>query len=186
MIGLVLSGGFSLRAGKDKGLYRREGNLQCLRAESLLKSIVSNTFISIREEQKGEYLNYFPADKVILDASFYEGPLRGIMSAFSCYPKEDLFVTATDLPEMNPEPLKLLYDTYRNEKDFDFYGFHEDGRIEPFPGIYTEKLLVKIQNHTEKKAGPVFFIKSGNPKLLEIPEKFRTCFTNYNEKELYL
>ena len=79
MLGLVLTGGYSKRMGKDKALIRINGITILDRTIDLLMNHSDQVFVSLRKDQANE--SHRSKYEMLFDDSDYKGPIAGIMSA---------------------------------------------------------------------------------------------------------
>ena len=134
---LVLLGGRSSRMGEEKGLIQYHEKTQAEHLVSLLEEIGLEVFLSVREEQKENYS--FLNRPFITDQLQGAGPLGGIASAMSTFPKTAFLVVACDLPNLQKEQLEFLLKN-RNAKAFaTCYESPMDGGPEPLCSIYEPK-----------------------------------------------
>jgi molybdopterin-guanine dinucleotide biosynthesis protein A len=134
---LVLLGGRSSRMGEEKGLIQYHEKTQAEHLVSLLEEIGLEVFLSVREEQKKNYL--FLNRPFITDQLQGAGPLGGIASSMRSFPHTAFLVVACDLPNLQKEQLEFLLKN-RNTKAFaTCYESPLDGGPEPLCSIYEPK-----------------------------------------------
>ena len=102
--GLVLSGGRSVRMNKDKTSINYHGIKQRDYMHQLLETVCSNTYYSIREDQRMEFEN----QNVIADRFLNLGAYGAILSAFMHDPNKAWLVTASDQPYLTENTLEYL------------------------------------------------------------------------------
>lgn len=189
MLGVILSGGQSSRMGSDKGLLMTNGKPWAQHAYDKLQKLDIPVVISINPLQQSQYENIFPPELLIsdLDALDFKGPLAAVLSVHSKYPKEDLFVLACDMTEMETSILRELHDHYRQKPFFDAFVFAIDGEPEPLCSIYTHKGLSAIlKRHLARE-----IFKKSMKKMLEclpalwipVPSEKTAYFKNVNDRE---
>ena len=94
--GLILTGGYSKRMGRDKALIS-DGNQTALeKVYDLLKHSLQEVFVSVRADQKEEAKR--AEFKLIVDQNQSSGPMAGILSAFNSYPDIAWLIVACDMP----------------------------------------------------------------------------------------
>ena len=131
---LVLLGGKSSRMGEDKGLIQYHKRTQAEHLVVLLEELGMEVFLSVREEQKENYL--FLDRPFVTDQIQGAGPLGGIASAMRSFPQTAFLVVACDLPNLQKEQLEFLLKN-RNAKVFaTCYESPLDGGPEPLCSIY--------------------------------------------------
>ena len=134
---LVLLGGKSSRMGEDKGLIQYHKRTQAEHLVVLLEELGMEVFLSVREEQKENYL--FLDRPFVTDQIQGAGPLGGIASAMRSFPQAAFLVVACDLPNLQKEQLEFLLKN-RNAKVFaTCYESPLDGGPEPLCSIYEPK-----------------------------------------------
>lgn len=105
LAGLVLSGGFSTRMGRDKGSMPWEGGLLVHFQARRLAGVVGQACISCREPQVSDYEGPFP---LIPDTLPSGGPMSGLLSAFAARPHQSWLVLSVDLPYLPQSELERL------------------------------------------------------------------------------
>jgi molybdopterin-guanine dinucleotide biosynthesis protein A len=172
--GLVLSGGKSSRMGKDKGalIYHRKPQREYL--FELLGKCCEVVFTSCRSDQK------IPDTlRPIVDHYAFEGPLNGIVSAFSKHPDKAWLIVAVDMPYVNEDVLQFLIKHRDPEKVATCFYSAEAKLPEPLltlwePSAYP--LLLKFLE--EEKISPRDFLKRNDIKMIDPPEE--RMLTNVN------
>jgi molybdopterin-guanine dinucleotide biosynthesis protein A len=146
MLGIILCGGQSSRMGSDKGLLVNEAKTWAQTAYDKLATLNIPIKLSVNEKQFAEYAKVFAVESLISDNTSVDirGPLLGVLSAHMQNPADDLFLLACDMPLMEPELLKELYNCSRQNAGSEVYIFTNDNEPEPLCGIYTAKGLLKI------------------------------------------
>jgi len=134
LYGLVLAGGRSSRMREDKAALTIRRRPQLELAFELLAPFVSRTWVSVREDQRGDPLRAaFPQ---IVDGPGAEGPIAGIIAAQAAHPEATWLVVACDLPLLDATTLSRLLagrDSGRLATAFRSAG---DGLPEPLCAIY--------------------------------------------------
>ncbi len=103
--GLVLSGGKSLRMGKDKGAIVYHGKAQREHMADVLKPFCNSVSISLREKQGVELNEGYEA---LYDTFSGLGPFGGILSAMRQSPNNAWLTVACDQPFLNKDHIDLL------------------------------------------------------------------------------
>ncbi|WP_448634990.1 molybdenum cofactor guanylyltransferase [Pedobacter panaciterrae] len=185
MIGVVLSGGQSLRMGKDKGLLQNGQETWAQQAFAKLSSLLIPVSISVNTQQLPIYQILFSTSSLITDdpALSIGGPLKGILSVHLIYPKEDLLVLACDMINMEVDLLDFLVHRY-NDKSADALVFVNEQQPEPLCGIYSAKALDKIyalyMNQELRKHSMKYALDQLDVRYLPVSEKWKAYFDNYN------
>ncbi|NNM67103.1 MAG: molybdopterin-guanine dinucleotide biosynthesis protein B [Spirochaetales bacterium] len=136
LCGLVLTGGKSVRMGRDKAAINYRGQEQAVHAFQLLEAVCDEVFVSCRAEQSD-----LPGRRglpQIHDKLLDAGPLSGILAALEFRPDAAWLVVACDLPRLNAQVLERLIQA-RNPFRFAtaYSGF--EGFPEPLCTIYEPK-----------------------------------------------
>jgi len=185
MIGVVLSGGQSLRMGKDKGLLQNGQETWAQQAFAKLSSLLIPVSISVNTQQLPIYQIVFSSSSLITDdpALSIGGPLKGILSVHLIYPKEDLLVLACDMINMEVDLLEFLVHRY-SDKPADALVFVNEQQPEPLCGIYLAKALDKIyalyMNQELRKHSMKYALDQLDVRYLPVSEKWKAYFDNYN------
>lgn len=171
LFGLVLAGGKSRRMKKDKSRLKFNGEEQSVFVYRLLEQFCSRVFLSCRKNQKlsaGQ-----KKLSLICDLKKFEGagPLTGMLSAMSRYPKSGWLVMACDLPFVDDKTIRRLLDGRDPKKIATAFRGHEN-LPEPLCAIYepaAKKVLsgfFKSDIHCPRK----ILIRS-RTKLLKLKSK---------------
>lgn len=105
--GLLLSGGFSTRMGRDKGTLIWQHEPLILHQLQLLHTLTDNVLISCREEQRSLYS---PFGELLVDQLPPSGPISGLLTAFRHDPSHAWLVIPVDMPYMDQVHLSRLID----------------------------------------------------------------------------
>jgi molybdopterin-guanine dinucleotide biosynthesis protein MobB len=139
--GLVLTGGLSVRMGRDKAQLETGGRSQADRTFRLLEAFCAQVFISCRREQAD-----WPGRRgrpQIHDILLDHGPVGGILSAFHDSPMAAWLVLACDLPCLGEATLRRLVrgrNPFRFATAFRGHGSHP----EPLCTIYEPKSRARL------------------------------------------
>ncbi len=180
--GLVLSGGKSTRMGTDKGLIAYHGEPQRDYLYKLLDEVCDKTFMSIREEQQGE----FAAEvNTIVDENEFRGPYNGLLSAHKKYPEVAWLVLACDLPLLDKNGLKELITQRNAERLATAYALKENPLPEPLCAIWEPQALINSISYLEQGNGSCprkFLIKNEVELVFPADENI---LLNANSEEEY-
>lgn len=137
LYGLILAGGTSARMKKDKSQLHYHGKSQTEYGYELLSKFCRKTFVSNREGQSmSAGQRNLPQ---IHDAFLKMGPLGGILSAMTAYPRAAWLVLACDLPFITIEALKKLVSHRNPFKMATAYRSATDNLPEPLCAVYEPK-----------------------------------------------
>jgi molybdenum cofactor guanylyltransferase len=185
MIGLVVCGGKSSRMQQDKGLLLRNNITWAAHAFDLLQLLNIPVHISINAAQQKAYSNIFSKELLIVDDATIPigGPLSGLLSAFTKYPAQDIFVLACDMPLMRIEPLRYLLDNYQQQTIV----YKQEQQIEPLCGIYSASALESIHQliNTQQlqKQSMMHCLERIQAGYIQVPILYLSCFANINTNE---
>jgi molybdopterin-guanine dinucleotide biosynthesis protein A len=146
LFGLVLSGGKSTRMGMDKGTLAYHGKPQREYLYDLLDNYCARTFLSIRSEQRSEFVN---GQHLIIDNDAFRGPFNGLLSAHDQYPDKAWIVLACDLPLMNLKTIETLIGAWDQSGDATALATRESGLPEPLAAIWEPCGLAKAKKYIE-------------------------------------
>lgn len=110
--GLLLSGGFSTRMGRDKGTMIWQHEPLIRHQLQLLHTLTDNVLISCREEQRTLYSSY---GELLIDQLPPSGPISGLLTAFRHDPSHAWLVIPVDMPHMDQVHLARLIDARDQE-----------------------------------------------------------------------
>ncbi len=142
--GLILTGGRSIRMGRDKSLLTYHNKPQREHLTELLNPFCDTVFWSINAEQAT--ILERNDQPVIVDAFDIVGPLNGILSAFQHNPNVAWLVVACDMPLLTSQSLDVLVKGRNPEKPATAF-YDSDGRFpEPLLSIWEPAIEPVLQN----------------------------------------
>ena len=146
---LLLAGGKSQRMGTDKASLLYNGQTQLERMVKLVQPLQIPVHLSLRPDQSPpEGISLSP----ILDRDEFanSGPLGGMLSALTEYPKEAFLVIACDLPFLDLPTLQFLINNRSEAHLATAFKSHHDGLPEPLCAIWephcTSLIIEKLQS----------------------------------------
>lgn len=187
MTGIVLCGGQSLRMGVDKGLIQHNGFVWSRHLYNLLASLNMPVVLSVNTTQLNTYSSVFEKEKLVTDNDVLHigGPLKGILSVHIKYPKENLFVLACDLMQMQQQPLLHLTSCFNNKDDA--FVYRNNKQLEPLCGIYTSKGLGKLYRlfleDAFQQQSMHYALQQLSVFYVDVQPEWRSFFNNYNSIE---
>jgi molybdopterin-guanine dinucleotide biosynthesis protein A len=142
MKSLILTGGKSVRMGRDKALINYHGQAQFLHLYHLLDSQGLEPYISCREEQA----EFFEEAKcrTIVDRINGFGPLGGIISSFMSHPDHAWLVVACDLPMLDIEIIQQLMNSRKSTSIATSFQSPHDKFPEPLIAIWEPSAYMRI------------------------------------------
>lgn len=173
--GLILSGGYSTRMGRDKGALSWDGGLLVHHQARRLSGIVDNVFISCREEQLETYRGDFP---LLADTLPSGGPMTGLLRAMDEFPEIAWLVLSVDMPYLQSSLLLDLTDLAEEKYIASVYQ-QDDGILQPLVGIwYPGAKSVLEAAFTAKEYSLQKLLQNLNVRILESPRD--ADWTNLN------
>jgi molybdenum cofactor guanylyltransferase len=144
---LILAGGENKRLPMTKGFLELKGRKIIESTIGLLKEIFASVIISTNTPESYFYLG-FP---MVGDVMNYKGPMTGIFSALAALEEPEIFVTACDMPFIRPDLIRYIVGRWSNTWEAVIPIF--DGKPQPLLGIYSKKLLPRMEESIEKHIG---------------------------------
>lgn len=180
MKGLILSGGFSKRMGKDKGALSYHGKTQVSHVYELLKPFCEEVFISVRSDQvEEEHLKGLP---LLIDSVSGSGPIVGIQSAFKKDKSSPWIVLACDMPLIDEESIGDLIKSRETSKIATCFENTERNWPEPLFTIWEPSSLIEIKKYVDLgKPCPRKILMNSDIKLIR--PKDQSVLKNFNTPE---
>ena len=145
--GLLLSGGRSVRMGRDKALLDAGGVPQLLATFGLLARHVERCFVSLRADQRGEPVRAsLPG---IVDEIAGIGPAAGLLAARQAHPSAAWLVVACDLPRLQDSTLSALIAARDGRHAAVAYASAHDGLPEPLCALWEPAALAALATQVE-------------------------------------
>ena len=141
---LILTGGKSVRMGKDKPHINYHGKAQFAHLYELCKGMGIEPFLSCRAEQR----DYFEEQgyQTMTDRLLDIGPLGGIVSAFMTNPNAAWLVLASDVPFLDEEMLRELIQHRSTTHTATAFQSPFDRFPEPLIAIWEPKAMPMIMS----------------------------------------
>lgn len=175
--GLILAGGLSSRMGSDKSLMAFHGKPQREYLFDLLTKFCSEVYLSCKDcENIPERLNPLP------DQFEIDGPLNGILSAFSKDSSCAWLTVAVDMPLIDSFTLQYLMDRRDPEKVATCFLDSDGKKPEPLLTIWEPKSFPFLQAfYNSKQISPRRFLMQHAIGLHTAPN--RDILTNINSPD---
>ncbi len=137
---VILAGGKGSRmGGADKGMLDRKGEPLIAHIKRQLESDFDEIIIGAGSSEKYEFLNC----RVVPDLDAGKGPLMGIYSCLLASHSDVNFVTACDIPEMNPG---LIHEMISLSDEADIVMPVSKGdKYEPLYAVYRKSVTAAIK-----------------------------------------
>lgn len=161
---MILAGGRGRRLGyKEKALIPIKGRTILEYNLDLLERLVDEVIISVRDDEQKCFLVEYTGERTIIADHYTDvGPLAGILEGLKAADGEYVFITACDMPFLNPEVVEMLF---KRAKGHDAaIPVWDNEMLEPLHAVYrngpmaieTEKA---IKNGDKIALAPVFNLK---------------------------
>ena len=138
--GAILAGGYSKRFGKNKAFVEIGGKKLIERIIDIFRPIFDDILIVSNSPEEYE----FTGCPVIRDALPVKGPLVGIYSALLASKNKYIFISACDMPFINPGLIGYMIE---KKKGYDIIvPSFEEKKLEPLHAIYSKTCLPYIKN----------------------------------------
>jgi molybdopterin-guanine dinucleotide biosynthesis protein A len=181
MKALILAGGENKRLPVIKGFLEIKGRRIIELNIELLKGIFDCVIISTNDPGLYFYLGV----PMVGDIVKYKGPMTGILSALVTLEVPDIFVTACDMPFINPKLIRYIVDKWtKNKENLSLVTRHSslrggwdaaipvfDNKSQPLFGIYSRKVIRSMEET----------IKNGSRSLREFLKKLNVLYISEDE-----
>ncbi len=161
---LILAGGSGRRLGcKEKALIPIKGRTILEYNLDLLERLVDEVIISVRDDEQKCILEEYTGERTIIADHYTDvGPLAGILEGLKEAEGEYVFITACDMPFLDPEVVEMLFQR-ANGHDAAIPAW-ENEMLEPLHAVYrTRPMAIEtekaIQNDDKIILAPVFKLK---------------------------
>ena len=183
LYGLVLAGGLSNRMNRDKSTLEYHGKSQVEYCFNLLSLKCEKVFVSNREQQA--QISGHKNLPQIHDTFLNIGPLGGILTAMTKFPKKSWLVLACDLPFVNQKTIDTLIHHREPSKIATAYiSSKEPYCPEPLCAIYEASALVTLKKFLDRGIScPRKILINSEVCLIKQDEKF--SLDNINNTQEY-
>ncbi len=137
--GIILSGGFSSRMGKDKAFLKLNDETVIEQIVKVLKSVFKEVIIITNTPDAYGFLSV----RKYRDVHKYKGHIGGIHSGLFHSSTENNFIISCDLPLIPAELIAYIIE-YKSEKPVKYC--FADGRHHYLAGVYNKQLLLRIED----------------------------------------
>jgi molybdopterin-guanine dinucleotide biosynthesis protein A len=181
--GAILAGGQSRRLGQDKATLKMGGKSLAGWVVQALAPLVSDLWLITNQP-----LNHLSLGLPLLtDLEPYQGPSGGLVTALFHARTPWVLAAAVDNPFLSPPLLKALVGRAR-EGNPAAVVCRSSGGLEPFPGLYSVRLLSRLAAFLKKDRRPTRFLEVCRPLVIPLEEVARLdpqgrTFCNLNTPE---
>jgi molybdopterin-guanine dinucleotide biosynthesis protein A len=183
LTGAILAGGFSRRLGQDKAALKLGGKALALRAAAALAPLVRTCWLITNQP-----LAHLPFGlPLVTDLQPFQGPAGGLLTALFYARTPWVLAAAVDNPFLAPALLSELA-TRARRTSRPAVVCRSPGGLEPFPGIYSVRLLATLRDFLRDDQRPTRFLEVCRPQIVSESEveildpEFRSFF-NLNTPE---
>jgi molybdopterin-guanine dinucleotide biosynthesis protein A len=168
MTGIILAGGENRRMGTDKAFLEIAGKPLIEHILRVFLERFEHTIIVTRNPERFRGLHA----AVVTDALEISGPLTGIYTGLLHARTDHVFVTACDMPYLNP---RLIAYMEEQAGDFDAVVPLAGGLPEPLHAIYHRRILPVIRDR----------LRSDERRVAQVLENIRVRYLSQEEIILY-
>ncbi len=168
MTGIILAGGDSSRMGTNKAFLRFGGTSLIERVLNVFMAQFDQTIIVTHDPERYKGFRI----RVFKDALDVKGPLTGIYTGLLHSRSDHSFVTACDMPYLNPRLIAYMVDV---AGDFDAVVPLVNGLPEPLHAIYHRRNLPVILES----------LRSDDRRIARLFERIRVRYLTDNEITYY-
>ena len=144
MVGTVLAGGKSRRFGRNKAVERFQGERLIERQVRTLRSLFPEVMIVTNTPEL-----YLDLDVTIVQDIIPErGPLGGIYTGLLFAQGESIFVTAVDMPFLQPGVIRRMVELFPGH---DVVVPRLGDYLEPLHGIYSPRCLAPVKRMLDRE-----------------------------------
>lgn len=159
--GAILAGGFSRRLGQDKALLRLGGRPLAHWVAAALAPVVSDCWLVTNHPQAHLGLGL----PLITDLYPFQGPVGGLVTALFFSRTPWVLVAAVDNPFLAP-PLVAELAALGTKATPAAIVCRSPGGLEPFPGLYSVRLLPRLTRFLKADRRPTRFLEVCRPRIL--------------------
>lgn len=181
--GAILAGGFSRRLGQDKAALELGGRTLAHWVEAALTPVVSECWLITNQPQAHLILGL----PLVTDLEPSRGPVGGLITALFYARTPWVLAAAVDNPFLAPALLAALA-TRAPQTSRPAVVCRSRWGLEPFPGLYSVRLLSKLTDFLQVDRRPTRFLEVCRPEVIPEEEVARldpesASFFNLNTPE---
>ena len=165
LTGAILAGGFSRRLGQDKAALQLAGKPLALWVNQALAPLVANCWL-ITNQPLAHLAFGLP---LLTDLRPFQGPAGGLLTALFWARTPWVLAAAVDSPFLAPALLAELAARARRTSRPAVVCRSPWG-LEPFPGIYSVRLLPALRDFLRSDRRPTSFLEACRPQILSEPQ----------------
>jgi molybdopterin-guanine dinucleotide biosynthesis protein A len=165
LTGAILAGGFSRRLGQDKATLQLDGKPLALWVRDALAPLVADCWLITNHPLAHQSFGL----PLITDLRPFQGPAGGLLTALFWARTPWVLAAAVDNPFLAPNLLAALAARARHTSRPAVVCRSPRG-LEPFPGVYSVRLLPTLQNFQQTDRRPTRFLEGCRPQVLSETE----------------
>ncbi len=165
LTGAILAGGLSQRLGQDKAELALGGKPLALWVAEALAPVVSASWLITN--QPLAHLEF--GLPVLTDLRAFQGPLGGLVTALFYARTPWVLAAAVDNPFLAPSLMAALVARV-SKGGPPAVVCRSPGGLEPFPGLYSVRLLPQLSEFLKVDRRPLRFLELCRPQILEPSE----------------
>jgi molybdopterin-guanine dinucleotide biosynthesis protein A len=165
LTGAILAGGFSRRLGQDKAALQLGGKPLTLWVHEALAPLVTSCWLITNQPLAHQSFGL----PLMTDLRPFQGPAGGLLTALFAARTPWVLAAAVDNPFLAPALLAALAARARRTSRPAVVCRSPSG-MEPFPGVYSVRLLPALQDFLRTDRRPTRFLEVCRPQVLSETE----------------
>lgn len=165
LTGAILAGGFSRRLGQDKAALQLGGKPLALWVHEALAPLVADCWLITNQPLAHQSFGL----PLMTDLRPFQGPAGGLLTALFAARTPWVLAAAVDNPFLAPNLLAALAARARHTSRPAVVCRSPRG-LEPFPGVYSVRLLPALQDFLLADRRPTRFLEGCRPQVLSETE----------------
>jgi molybdenum cofactor guanylyltransferase len=161
LTGAILAGGFSRRLGQDKAALQLGGKPLTLWVHEALAPLVADCWLITNQPLAHQSFGL----PLMTDLRPFQGPAGGLITALFAARTPWVLAAAVDNPFLAPALLAALAARARHTSRPAVVCQSPRG-LEPFPGVYSVRLLPALQEFLQTDRRPTRFLEVCRPQVL--------------------
>ena len=165
LTGAILAGGFSRRLGQDKAALQLGGKPLALWVNEALAPLVTTSWLITNQPLAHQSFGL----PLMTDLRPFQGPAGGLITALFAARTPWVLAAAVDNPFLAP-PLLAALAALAGRTSRPAVVCRSPRGLEPFPGVYSVRLLPALQDFLQTDRRPTRFLEVCRPQVLSETE----------------
>ena len=165
LTGAILAGGFSRRLGQDKAALQLGGKPLALWVNEALAPLVTSCWLITNQPLAHQSFGL----PLMTDLRPFQGPAGGLLTALFSARTPWVLAAAVDNPFLSPALLAALA-ARASRTSRPAVVCRSPWGLEPFPGVYSVRLLPALQDFLQADRRPTRFLEVCRPQVLSETE----------------